>query len=233
MRVIAALSPLFVLSACLLTPGEFISTLDVRKDGTFTFSYVGEAISTDPSASLDSAGSSIEDAENASSGEKTETIRKKAASEKEKTAKLNEIAAALSKEKGYRSVKYLGADKFAIDYQISGKLDHSFLFPFNVDAQAAFPFVAIEVRADGKVRVLAPGFGDNSRSGGAQAMGGLSDGNSEAKYRNGTFTLTTDAEIISQNQEDGSKSVADGKQIIWRITPVSKAAPMAVLKLGK
>lgn len=239
-RVIAALTPMFLLSACLLTPGKFISTLDVRKDGSFTFSYTGEVISADPSAGLDSAGASTDDADNASSEENAdaaekaaEDIRRKAAKEQEKTAKLNEIAAALAKEKGYRSVKYLGGDKFAIDYQISGQLDHSFVFPFNVDAQAAFPFVAIEVRADGKVRILAPGFGDNSGGSGAKAMGGLSDGGNEAQYRDGTFTLTTDAEIISQNQEDGSKSVAGGKQISWRITPVSKAAPMAVVKLGR
>jgi len=239
-RVAAALTPIFLLSACLLTPGKFTSTLDIRKDGSFTFSYVGEVISVDPSAGLDSAASSAGESSNASSEDEAdiakkaaEDQKKKAVAEQEKTAKLNEIATTLSKEKGYRSVRYLGANKFAVDYQISGKLDHSFLFPFNVDAEAGFPFLAIEVRADGKVRVLAPGFGDNSRGSGAQAMGGMGEGGDEAKYRDGIFTLTTDAEIISQNQEDGARSVPAGKQISWRITPVSKAAPMAVLKLGR
>lgn len=31
-----------LLSACLLAPGRFVSTLDVRKDGRFTFTYSGE-----------------------------------------------------------------------------------------------------------------------------------------------------------------------------------------------
>ncbi|MEZ5736761.1 MAG: hypothetical protein R3E09_13370 [Novosphingobium sp.] len=31
-----------VLSACLLMPGKFVSALDVRKDGRFTYSYTGE-----------------------------------------------------------------------------------------------------------------------------------------------------------------------------------------------
>ncbi len=31
-----------LLSACFLAPGRFVSTLDIRKDGHFTFSYAGE-----------------------------------------------------------------------------------------------------------------------------------------------------------------------------------------------
>jgi hypothetical protein len=30
------------LSACIVAPGKFVSTFDLRKDGTFTFSYDGE-----------------------------------------------------------------------------------------------------------------------------------------------------------------------------------------------
>lgn len=238
-RLMMALAPIFLLSACFLTPGKFTSTLDIRKDGTFTFSYVGEVISLDPSANTGSASPAADDSQegkgdSAEAAEKAvDEQKKKAAAEKEKTVNLTEIAATLSKEKGYRSVRYLGGDKFAVDYQISGKLDHSFLFPFNVDAHAAFPFVVIEVRADGKVRVLAPGFGDNLQGNGSQAMSGLGERGDDTKYRDGTFTLTTDADIVSQNQEDGSVSVATGKQIVWKVTPVSKAAPMAVLKLGR
>ncbi|HOB15031.1 MAG TPA: hypothetical protein PK680_06405 [Novosphingobium sp.] len=36
----AALS--LLLSACLVTPGKFLATLDLRKDGTFTYTYKGE-----------------------------------------------------------------------------------------------------------------------------------------------------------------------------------------------
>lgn len=32
----------FLLSACLLSPGKFVSTLDLRKDGRFAFTYSGE-----------------------------------------------------------------------------------------------------------------------------------------------------------------------------------------------
>ena len=33
---------LLLLSACLFTPGKFVSTLDVRQDGTFAYAYTGE-----------------------------------------------------------------------------------------------------------------------------------------------------------------------------------------------
>ena len=38
--IVAALAML--LSACLLTPGKFTSTLDLRRDGRFSYSYKGE-----------------------------------------------------------------------------------------------------------------------------------------------------------------------------------------------
>ncbi len=68
------------------------------------------------------------------------------------------IAAALAKEKGFRSARYLGNRTFAIDYAIAGRLDHAFLFPFNIDAQIVLPFVAVELRGEDRVRVKAPGF---------------------------------------------------------------------------
>ena len=38
--VVALLS--LLLTACLLAPGKFTSTLDIRKDGRFNFAYTGE-----------------------------------------------------------------------------------------------------------------------------------------------------------------------------------------------
>ena len=53
---------------------------------------------------------------------------------------------------GQRSV-LIGNRKLLIDYSISGKLDHSFVFPFNPDADVILPFIAIELRGKDKVRV--------------------------------------------------------------------------------
>lgn len=236
-RLIATLAPLFLLSACLLTPGKFDSTLDIRRDGAFTFTYTGQVKAVDPSAGLKDIGKDSSEPKD-DAKEKDAVYMPVAASTdspgepagEDRASKLRAIAAALSKEKGFRSARYVGGDIIEVDYAISGRLDHSFVFPFNIDAEAAFPFVAIEVRKDGKVRVQAPGFGSSAGSDKAGGLGGMGD-NDRAEGREGTFTLTTDAEIVSQNQEDGATTTPQGKRIVWKVTPLTKTAPMAVLKL--
>lgn len=239
-RICAGLAPLFLLSACLLTPGKFTSTLDIRADRRFTFSYRGEVIASDPGEDMKDIGKDSGEEGDGDGGdpdeEGTAYYRQiaaedsgvPAADDEDRQAKMQAVADALSKEDGYRSVRYLGDNRFEIDYQISGRLDHAFLFPFNIDAQAVFPFVAIELRKDGKVRVRAPGFASDDSMSGAP-MGGMG-ADKAAKEREGTFTLVTDAGIVSQNQEDGATAVPDGKKIVWKITPLTRIAPMAVLK---
>ncbi|MPT48287.1 MAG: hypothetical protein E2598_07670 [Sphingobium sp.] len=251
----SVLLALMGLAACMMSPGKFTSSLDIRADRTFTFAYQGEVIVTDlddmPSSSGDSdsdeettGDEAVEDStasvqtalyqQVAMTDEPGEAVDAAAATDEnapdseEKIVKMQGIAEALMKEEGYRSVRYVGKNKFEIDYRITGKLDHGFIFPFNPDAQAIFPFVAIEMRKDGRVKISAPGFAENSDSKSA-AMGG--SGKSSAE-RSGIFTLTTNAEIISQNQEDGATTVPQGKQIQWKITPTTDTAPMAVLKFA-
>ncbi|MGE4430083.1 MAG: hypothetical protein AB7E05_04990 [Sphingobium sp.] len=248
---------LLMLGACIMSPGKFTSTLDIRADRSFTFAYKGEVIVNDFSdmskglGDSDSGDEGDEDGDlPADEGQNTAYYQQIALTgqddaapmpteqtppaapepeDAEKLAKMNEIAAALSKEEGYRSVQYMGQNRFEIDYRIDGRLDHSFVFPFNIDAQAAFPFVAIEVRKDGRVRVQAPGFAEKNES--AAAVGSMGKGKNAAQHE-GSFTLTTNAEIVSQNQEDGAVSTPQGKQIVWKITPTTSIAPMAVLKLA-
>ncbi|MCH4152215.1 MAG: hypothetical protein LKF30_09760 [Sphingobium sp.] len=225
-RVCAALAPLLLLSGCLLSPGKFTSSLDIRKDGAFTFVYVGEVVVSEQDEAItpDAAGANGEDkpGATASPAKKQEAAMTKA----------REIAEALAKEKGFRSVKVIGDHKLSVDYRISGRLDHSFLFPFNIDAKAIIPFLAVEVRADGKVRMQAPAFGNAGDASPMGDMGGMGGGDKAAKERNGTFTLTTDAEIVSQNEESGATDTPRGKQVVWKITPQTRAVPMAVLKLA-
>ncbi len=164
---------------------------------------------------------------------KSNAERPDATSPEDADAKNREITAALSKEAGYKSVVYRGRGKFDVDYAISGSVSHSFLLTFNADAQAVLPFVMVEVRLGGAARVRAPGFSGDKDSGGAiSGLGGMGGGASEAsKYLDGAFVLDTDAEIVSQNNEDGVKTVGKRKQIAWRVTSLTKDAPMAVLRL--
>lgn len=212
-RIALALAAPLLLAGCLLTPGKFTSKLVLNADRSFTYSYVGEVYAIEPDTNL--SGSS----ENAA-----ETAKKKAEAETKNRA----IADGLSKEAGYRSARYLGDGKFMIDYQTSGQLTHNFIYPFNLDAQAIVPFVAVELRANGTVRVKAPGFANESKDQ-TGPMGGM--GGSSGEKMDGTFMLDTDAEIVSQNNEDGPQVAGGRRTISWHVTPLTRDAPSAVLRL--
>lgn len=247
---LALVAPL-VLVGCAFSPGKFVSSLTILADRSFTFSYQGEVIAVDiagemakgmgdafkgdgksgdeaPGNSMsfektswqdDAAGSDVLD--NATDGM---TDADAAAEKAKKEAKFKAIGEALTKEAGYRSVTYKGNGVFVVDYQISGKLTHAFMWPFNVDAEVIFPFVVLELRGKDMVRVKAPAFGDND----SPAKGKMDD---KSKL-DGTFTLITDGEIVSQNNEDGATSASGRKSVTWKATPLSKDAPMAVVKVA-
>jgi hypothetical protein len=205
-RLALALAAPFLLASCFLSPGKFVSTLDIRKDRSFTFTYVGEIISADPKMTGADQGTV-----------KTEPPIG------ETEAQRRAIAEALSKEEGYRSVRYLGGGHYSVDYAISGKLDRGFAYPINLDAMAFIPWIAAEVRKDGTVRIKAMAFGDPG-----EALGsGNPSGNAEG--REGTFTLTTDATLVMQNNEDGM-APGPGTKVVWRVTPASKSVPTAVVR---
>jgi hypothetical protein len=249
-RLMLVLLMPFALASCVLTPGKFVSTLRIDADRHFTFTYVGEVlaldIGDDMMKGLGDSSSETPTDPTSSDGEatlqklafqekdgdsKVEDGKKAAAKKAAADAKNRTIAAALAKETGYRKVTYLGDGKFSIDYAISGTLDHAFLWPYNVDAELMFPFIAVELRANGTVRMKAPAFAnDSSKSTSSMGMPGMDKASSQL---DGVFTLDTNAEIVSQNNEEGAVPVAGGrKTITWKATPLTKDAPSAVLRLA-
>jgi hypothetical protein len=240
----------FLLVGCLLAPGKFTSSLVINADRTFTYSYVGEVYGFDlddamkdkdsdtdsEDAPADASKSSLQKIALTADDDDKDSAQSKAEKKAATDAKNRELAATLAKEVGYRKVEYVGDNKFLIDYQISGKLDRSFIYPYNLDAGIIVPFIAIEVRGNGTVRVKAPGFANDSKdaSAGLGAMGGMggSDAAKATSKLDGTFTLDTDAEIVSQNNEDGATTVGKRKVISWKATPLSTTAPMAVLRMA-
>ncbi len=238
-RGLGALLGALLLTACVLTPGRFTSTLTVNKDRTFAFTYVGEVIAVDFGKEFanglgdlgsDKKGEDAEakptDAAFAQDDDAKDKVATAAKKKAEFEAKCRAVAAALSKEAGYRKVEYVGEGKFLVDYAVAGKLTHNFIYPFNIDAEAVFPFIALELRGDGKVRMKAPAFAKDGASAGG--TGGLGD-MAPASKLDGTFTLDTDAEIVSQNNESGAESVGGRKRVVWQVTPLNRTAPMAVL----
>lgn len=234
-RLLAMLAVPLLLMGCLLQPGKFSSALTVRADRNFTFAYKGEVIAVDPSESMAasfgslSADATNEDSSEAERAAKAEEKARKAKEAAENEVKRKAVAEALSKEAGYRSATYLGNGRFLIDYEISGRLDHNFIYPFNSDAEILFPFIAIELRKDGSVRMVAPAYTGSTSKAGSSAAG--MPGRNDAL--DGTFTLTTDAEITMHNSEAGPQPAPGGmKMITWRVTPLTRDAPTAALRLA-
>jgi hypothetical protein len=235
MRFLAAILAPLLLLGCILSPGKFVSTMTINTDRTFSFTYKGEVYASNPSEALKGVGDKpAVDPEPEPKPTTYHTIadNPKAGAEPEPTeddeSKNREIAVALSKEYGYRSVVYVGKGKFLIDYAITGTLSHNFQYPFNSDAGVMLPFIAVELRQGGTVRIKAPGY-TNAETGSNPMGGGTMS--KAAKLLDGTFTLDTDAEIVSQNNEDGAKTVGKRRVITWRATPLTKDAPTAVLRL--
>lgn len=240
-KAIALLLPL-ALTSCLLQPGKFVSTLRIDADRHFVFSYTGEVYATDfdkigeefdhmeakPAAKSKPADKSSDSAD---AMDKAPPVEKAtdATRQAQTDTKNRAIAQALSMEKGYRKVVYQGNGKFLIDYALSGTLDRGFVWPYNFDAEVLLPFIVIEARANDTVRVKAPGYANGSDA--TKSMGGLGGGAVPRSQLDGTFTLDTDAEIVSQNNEDGTAAGAAGrKAIVWKATPTTKDAPSAVLR---
>lgn len=228
-----------ILSSCILSPGKFVSTLHIAKDRGFTFTYVGEVILLDPASAmqqgmqdgLNSAAPPGEEGMNDevdvaanSAGAAPAAPAAPAAETAQQVAEGKAIAEALSKEVGYRSVEYLGRNKFRVDYAMTGRLDRSFVYPINLDAKSIIPWIAVEVRTDRTARVKAIAFGDPD-----EGMGSAAKPDSPEKERNGTFTFTTDAELVMQNNEDGM-APGPGTKVVWRVTPTSKIVPTAVVR---
>lgn len=243
---LAVLAPL-VLASCLFVPGKFESALTIHRDRTFAFTYKGEVaaidvkglggklmkIGMDQSAKAPKGGKptppdlSALDLTPEEKAKRDETFRK--------------LATELAKEAGYKSVEYRGDGIFYVDFSISGVLDHSFVYPYNLDNEIVFPWLAIELRGKDAVRFKAPGFarpkGDPTGAGG---MGGLSAGMASLPLAgigdiygrmSGTFTLRTDAELLSQNNEEGAETIGSEKQIVWKVDTNTSDAPMASLRV--
>jgi hypothetical protein len=227
LRFALALAAPLLLASCLLSPGKFVSTLDIKKDRSFTFTYAGEVIMLDPQQEMQSSTSDEDKDEGEEASETStpaETPATPAAESEEKKAERRAIAGHLSKEAGYRSVEYLGNNRFRVDYAMSGRLDRGFVYPINVDAMAIVPWIAVEVRKDGTARVKALAFGDLDHP--------MTSNMSPAKDkpgREGTFTFTTDATLVMQNNEEGT-APGPGTKVVWRITPATKSVPTAVVR---
>lgn len=280
------------LAACFVLPGKFAETLDVRKDGRFTYSYNGEIVVlglTKLMGMANSIGTATGEEFNPSpcyskkTGRerpctKAELDKQKAdweagketrtATTKERDQQMaamlggldpndpksgEELAVRLRKQAGWKSVVYKGDGVYEVDFQVSGLLSHDFSFPTIEKLPSVLPFLAINVRADRSVRISSPLI-DQTNGAGANAMGlgafgamaavekaskdsddegqaGKGDFPAPFPTMDGTFTLTTDAEVLANNTEDGPQANGTGKRLVWKLNVRNPTPPTALLQL--
>ena len=282
--LVAAFS--LLLSACLISPGQFTSALDLRKDGRFSYSYTGEIYMLGLSKLAEmgnkaGAGDKFEpsacykedDPMNERPCTKDELAKQKSdwddgqksRADKDKRdgemmrallggidptspKAAEEFAERLRKQAGWKSVVYKGEGLFQVDFAIAGRIDHDFTFPTIERFPMANAFVVLIRRADGTVRMDAPGFAAASTGGGMSsfaqlaAMGaamdeGKKDGGGESKMPKfptleGTLVLTTDGTILANNTDEGPANLPTGQRLEWKISPRTAAAPTALVRLG-
>ena len=278
-RIAAAGALALLAGACLLTPGRFDASLDLRRDGSFTYRYAGEVVFVTPAAAAEQEdppfdpanekcfkeGEDLLEAEERpctpaeveEARSKWEEGRAARAENRKREAEqmkamfggldpndpqaVQQFTQRLTSYDGWKRVTHQGKGVFDVIYEKSGKLDHDFVFPVFPEVDWIIPFVHATRRSDGRVRVLAPafiqpqGFGGSMSGGmgGMAAMGGMAgDKGSPLPKPQGTFTLTTDAEILTNNTHDGpSAGVGGAKVLKWVVGPLDAKKPEALLKM--
>lgn len=262
---LAAASLSILVAACIFAPGKFTSQLDLRKDRSFSYRYTGEILMAplmktekeevfepetchDEETYEERTCKPSEIAEQKTDWEKRRAEKKKSDAEAarmllggidpDNPQSGKELADRLRRQAGWNKVEYMGNGKFDVDFAISGKLDHDFVFPTMEGFPMSNAFVQVMVRQDGTVRVDAPGFGP---AGGGQAMAGMmsgmgSGGSSDegpTALADGTFAVVTDAQVLANNTDEGPKAASGGQNLSWTVNPRTKTAPTALLKLGR
>lgn len=296
------------LSACLLTPGRFVSALDIRKDGQFSFTYKGEislygiaqiaamdkvddtfkespCYDYEASAAEAATAAAKAAAEAVKPGKKGsepaveddtfadpkerpctagelaeqkadwELTRKETAERKKKDMdemkamlggldptdpkSIEEFAVRLRRQAGWKLVAYKGNGLFDVNYDIAGRADHDFVFPIIEKFPTTNTFVQVLRRADGTVRIDAPGFNAGSTGNPmtqAMGMGAMSAFSKKEMPKSaemeGTFTVTTNGQVLANNTDEGPKADPAGQKLVWTVSVRTTAAPTALIRLG-
>ena len=152
-----------------------------------------------------------------------------------------ELADRLSRQRGWDQVIYKGDGLFDVDFSISGRMTHDFVFPVVEKLPVANSFVTVVMRDGDQVRVDAPGFANAGSGNPMQGMmGGMAgmmqmimedEGGEmpEVALPDGTFTIITDGRILANNTDEGPQAVASGQALRWEVTPRSEEAPTALI----
>tara|TARA_R110000787_G_scaffold220726_1_gene329446 strand:+ start:2681 stop:3421 length:741 start_codon:yes stop_codon:yes gene_type:complete len=241
-KLIAALSIPLLLVGCLLVPGKFDSQLRLMNDGTYVFTYNGQMQLAEDDGNSMSPPSGESNDDSPEGGDKDDEQKNAAmrsifgGAVPGDDEGLKEFAAQLAKYDGWNKVEYVGDNLFEVEYMVSGNFDQMFAFPTIPGATMQFPFVQIIRRSGGELEISTPamaGPGGLAGAMGPMPMGG--SGKNKTQPIDGSFTIETNGEILSNNTADGYKSDGAVKKLQWKVNEASSAtgSPRAIVKLAR
>lgn len=256
-----------VLSGCLMSPGQFEAHMDVRKNGSFSFSYEGEIFML----ALSDLAEMADQAEMDKPCMNAETLAERPCKESELEERRTEqererammqgilgggmdlsdpeaaaqFASELERQAGWDRVEYVGNGTFDVSFVIRSTLSHDFAFPTFEEFPAGTAFVTATLRDGDRLQLRAPGFaaqGGNPlqaiMGGMAGAFGELAAGENkdspampELPQMYGSFFITTDAQILTNNTDEGPRAGPTGQILEWQIEPSNSVTPTALLVL--
>lgn len=277
-----------LMSGCFLAPGVFTSSLDLKRDGSFTFAYKGEVVFldmeqlgggkgsfepkpwSDKMASCSKTGEPSynsfgedfsmdegDDNKRPCTAAEIATLKKqhadaeaaRIAKDKQEAAQFaamfgfnpadeaanQKLAATLMRYEGWRSVTYRGKGIYDVDYQITSRIGHDFIFPIFPQGDILIPFVTVRGQDKGSLRVTAPALIGGGLKGLAMQMKSLGipadkDVPQSARTK-GSFTITTEGEILTNNTENGATAAGGKRTLTWDIDAKTEKVPEALIKL--
>ena len=157
-------------------------------------------------------------------------------------AKFDDFARRLEQLEGWTSVRHRGDGVFDVVYETTGRLDQNYAWPMLPNSQAILPFVQVIREKGGRLRVSAPGFASNEKASAlaaVQMMGALAAKGSDSDAPEmpprtgpkGTFTLTTDGEILTNNTREGPARAGERRTLSWDVGGLDEVLPEALLGL--
>ena len=150
-----------------------------------------------------------------------------------------DVARRLNEQRGWSDVVYQGRGVFTGRYHATGRVDAGFVFPLLPTTETITPFVRLVPLNGGRVRVDAPGL--TTATSLLDQLGKMSalmkmdlapnpplDTGSQPR---GTFTLTTDAAILTNNTLNGPTTTGGKRRLSWTVGGLQQAIPEALLRL--
>ena len=278
-----AIGAALALTACIISPGQFNSTFELRRDGTFTYSYTGQIylLALSKLAEMSAADTSNEEfVESPCYDEDSEDYEERPCTEEEITEQRDtweaqvqyrkesaereaeqmrqflggidpsdpqaaeELAERLRRQEGWTRVEYKGDGLFEVEFSLTSRMGHDFIFPTLERFPMTNNFVVANVRQGNVVRIEAPGF---AAQGNANPLGGMTTGMSaiyaaaaaeggqtppDFPEMDGTFRIVTDGQILANNTDEGPTAGVGGQVLEWKVNARTPAPPMALIQLG-